>query len=355
MSNQINAAITSGTSPGVSAGCRIHLLGPGAVGRALLHRIANSRHKLVAATDSTGTIISGRGLDASDVAKWKRARQSFSQHAEYSHVAWRDASDRVNADIVIDATSSVARDGWSDALDTGVLQAGRCLVLVAKTSLAERASEWLNDTTTIACNAVLGGTGAAFLRELPTLRGKCDGVAIVGNASTTTIISAIERGGTIDDGIREAARLGYLETDPETDLRGTDAAVKLAIVAGAVRGQNYNASDIPCEDVRSLDPFLIRNRARSGHTTRLVARLQNDGTPNVAYEAVPFDSVLAPPCGRVVYQYDVSGGDRRILIGSGLGAEDTAAAAWSDVQLLARRVESTRARREAYVYAGGAI
>ncbi len=343
MSRHIDAALTSGTSPG-GRPQRIHLIGPGAVGRALLGRIGTSRHILVAATDSNGTIHNTGGLDATAVARWKQQGRGFAQHADYTLTHWADVIDNVDADIVIDTTPSVPRPAWSATLEATVLESGRNLVLASKTSLAERAAVWLGGRYAgrVGVNAVLGGTGSAFVRAVPALRTHCIGATIVGNASTTSIIDAIESGRSFEDGVQRAQRLGYLEPDPETDLRGTDAAVKLAIVAGAIHGRVFDPSAIPCQDIRTLDPVLLQARARSGRTTRLIARLTEDGGAAVAYEAVPVDSILAAPCGRVIYEYHVRAGSRHIYIGEGLGADATATAAWLDIQTISRNPATSR-------------
>jgi homoserine dehydrogenase len=344
MSRHLDAALTSGTSPGARQ-CRIHLLGAGAVGQSLLRRVAHSRHVLTGVTDTTGTIAAIGGLDANTVAEWKRSGRCLAQHPDFINQSWTDTIERLDADIVIDATSSDTRDGWAAALEANVLERGRSLVLVAKSALAERAAGWLSGRYDgrIACNAVLGGTGHSFLRTLPALRASCSGVAIVGNATTTSIITALESGGSLSEGIDQARRLGFLEPDPELDLRGTDAAVKIAIVAGAIRGRVYDANGISCDDIRNLDPFVVQARARRGLTTRLVARLEAEGTAAVAYEEIQADSLLAAPCGRVVYRYDIDSGDHHIYIGEGLGADATATAAWLDVNTISRSRTSSHA------------
>ena len=121
------------------------------------------------------------------------------------------------------------------------------------------------------------------------------------------------------------------------------AAVKLAIVAGAIHNRVINPHDVACDDIRSLDPFVLRARARTGFTTRLIARLGEHGETSVAYESVPVDSILAAPCGRVIYQYHVHSGDRHIYIGEGLGADATANAAWADVQSISRTLHRAAA------------
>src|SRR5690606_15603850 len=102
----------------------------------------------------------------------------------------------------------------------------------------------------------------SFIAELPELRQRTRAIAIVGNASTTTMIDAIERGLTLEEGIDDARRLGFLEPDAELDLRGADAAVKLAIVAGIVTGRRIDPRTIVAEDIRSLDVHTIRARPR---------------------------------------------------------------------------------------------
>ena len=347
MRTQTDAARTSGTSPGRRT---IHLLGAGNVVLEILRRIAQSRYRLVAVTDSTGTIATRAGLDARQVARWKQDRRVFAAHPDRIPGSTAQALRGVAADIVIDATSSDARPYWAAQLEHEVLERGNRLVLVAKNALNERAAAWLTGRYAghIGCNAVLGGTGDAFARELVTLRERCTSALIVGNASTSAIIAVIEQGGSLTDGISAATTAGYLESDPELDLRGADAAAKLAIVAGALRGRAYDATSIPCEDIRHLEPTVLRARVRRGCTTRLVARLHQDGDVGVAYEAIPTDAITAVPPGRVVYEYTLANGDRRIHIGEGLGAALTAGAAWLDVQRVATGIRPL-------AFAGGAL
>jgi hypothetical protein len=60
----------------------------------------------------------------------------------------------------------------------------------------------------------------------------------------------------------------------------------------------------------------------------------------VSYEEVARDSVLAAPCGRVVYEYRLDRDERRIHLGTGLGADATAGALWSDIRALAAEAAS---------------
>lgn len=340
----IDAFQTSGTSPTGSAegACRrhyetVHVLGPGAVGRELLKRLAGDRLKLVAVTDSTGSWHNPAGLNAVEVVRWKESGCNLVEHPLGTALGGTAALERSNADIVVDASSTdLNRENWTSALD-GALRRGACVASAAKASLCEAGAEWLtgDHAKRVGINAVLGGTGRSFVADLDELRRRTRCLAVIGNASTTAIVQAVEGGASFQEGVADAQQRGFLEPDPELDLRGTDAAVKLAIVAGIITGRRIDPLSIPCEDIRDLDLSVVRARAANGSTTRLIARLTEDGALRVAYEEVACGSIHAVACGRVVYDYRL-GSERRLHIGSGLGAAATADALWADVSVLAR-------------------
>jgi homoserine dehydrogenase len=331
----LEAYCTSGTSPGRPT---LHLLGVGAVGRAFLRRLPADRVRLVAVSDTSGTLARPEGLSPSRVADLKERAGRVSPSVR--PLAPGDVAS-IGADIVVDATSTVlGRSKWTDLLDAEVLDRKAHLVLAAKDGLRSRASAWTraSHAPLVRYNAVLGGAGGQLRDELPGLRDATRGVAIAGNATTTTIIDAIETGASLDEGIEVARRKGLLETDPELDFRGVDAALKLAIVVGALWGFPVGLDSVATDDVRELDVEEIRARAGVEHTTRLVARAERDGALRARFEQVHRGHWLDVPPDRVVYGYELAGGEVRVHAGDGLGAERTAAAVLYDVdQVVAER------------------
>lgn len=324
----LEAYCTTGTSPGRPT---LHLLGVGGVGRALLRSLGEGRVRLVAVSDSNGTVANPAGLNPSRVAELKERTGRVS--ASVKPLVPGDL-EAIGADIVVDATSTTpGRSSWGERLDHEVVRQGRHLVLVAKDALRERAAAWdrAPHRHLVRYNAVLGGAGHALHTELRTLRTAARAVAIAGNATTTTVIDAVERGASLADGIEIARRRGLLESDPELDFRGVDAATKLAIVVGALRRAPVALDAIGCDDLRGLDVERVRARARDGRTTRLVARAGRHGPLQVRYEEVTRGHWLDVPSDRVVYGYEVAGGGVRVHVGEGLGAERTAEAALADV------------------------
>lgn len=349
----VDAYCTTGSSPGALSGTRVisagngvarrgapltlHLLGPGAVGSALL-RMLPPDCVLAGVTDSTATVRGRAGIDPYWIAANKERKRALLVQPGARTLEPEDAIAWIDADIVIDATATdFTRTDRAALLDRAVLARGARLALAAKDALCRAVPRWLHTATRarVGCNAVLGGTGRLLLRELDDLRERCVSVAITGNASTTAIIETLERGGTLSQGIAEAQQRRFLEADPELDLRGADAAVKLAIVAGALRGHAIDPVTISCEDIRTLDADIVRERARNGSTTRLVARADEAGALSVRYEETRRGSPLAAPSGRVVYAYGLVDGTTRVHVGAGVGAVETARALRADIDAFA--------------------
>ena len=335
---------SSGEVGHVEPATTLHLIGPGQVGRAFLRQLQArppESLRLVAVSDRSGTVFQREGLAAEGIVSHKHAGGRLCELPGAETIPTELAIRLVSADIVVDATPSHAAD-TDAAVQRGraALQCGASLALCSKNGLAEAAADWLVSATRsrVLVNAVLGGTGAQLLAELDELQRDCHGLALVGNVTTTAIITAIEDGASVDEGIAEAQRLGFLEPDATLDLDGSDAATKLLCVWSALFGSTFTKSpglaSVQREDVRDLDPTALRERASRGATTRLIARGGRSGTDlRAAFEEVALGSPLAAPADRVVYGYELPSG-LRVHTGLGVGYERTAEALWQDVHAL---------------------
>ncbi len=319
----------------------LHLIGPGQVGRAFLRQLQTRQPetlRLVAVSDRSGTVFQREGLVVDEIVTHKHRGGSLSECGGAETIPTELAIRLVSADIVVDATPSKSEDVEAAVLrGRTALQCGASLALCSKNGLAEAAAEWLAPATRkrVLVNAVLGGTGAQLLAELDELQRECQGLALVGNVTTTAIITAIEGGASIEEGIGEARRLGFLEPDATLDLDGSDAATKLLCVWSALFGSTFTKSpglaSVKREDVRDLDPAALRERTSRGATTRLIARGGRSGTElRVAFDEVALGSPLAVPADRVAYGYELPSG-LRVHTGLGVGYERTAQALWADV------------------------
>ncbi len=327
----------------------LHLVGPGQVGRAFLQQCVALKVKIIAVSDSTATVYDRAGLDVEAIVAHKVAGGALAALPRAEAIPTELAIGVVAANFVVDATPTSTL-GTPAAVQRGraALRGGAFLALCGKNALAAAAPELLlgSHRGRVGIQAVLGGAGQHLVRELDELRAHCRGLALVGNVTTTVIVQAIEQGASIEQGIALARERGLLEPDPTLDLDGTDAATKLAAVWGAVFGEHWLAPIAPLaierQDLRALDAAVLRERARRGATTRLVARGGRAGHDlRVAYEEVPAGSPLAAPPDRVVYGYELPSG-LRVHTGLAVGYARTAAALVEDLSEALRAVEVVR-------------
>jgi homoserine dehydrogenase len=315
---------SSGTSP------TVHLIGAGQVGRAFLRVAAQAGLRVVAATDRTGTVASRNGIDALQVAAWKEGGRALREAPRAESLPPEVVIPLVGAGVVVDC----AGDDPGLRRCRAALQAGARVVFAGKRALASAPDLLREQTGRIGFHAALGGTGLLLQRDRARLAA-ARAALLVANVSTTVILEQVERGASLAQGIAAAQQAGFLEPDPELDLCGADAFAKLSIVAGYLWGVAGGAT-VACEDLRSVDVGLVRERRARGATTRVVARGTPDGRLSVRCEEVERGSPLWAPPDRVVYCYEL-GGQRCVHVGGGVGPEGTARALLADVLAGGRR------------------
>lgn len=322
----LDAYQTTGSSP------TVHLLGPGRVGCAFLGLLDQTGHTVVGVTDSSGTVFRPGGVNRASVIAAKDAGETLSPLGARP-LSLAQALNAVDADVVVDTTATdFGRPEWGEILDESVVRRGKGLLLAAKDAAASHGHRWSDPALDgrVGINAVLGGTGRRLLDSVDSLRSDWVAAAVAGSASTTAIIEVLEDGGSFADGLAVADERGFLEADPELDLKGVDAAVKLSVVAAALTGRR--AALVKAQDLRDVDPNGVRARAAEGLTTRLVGEVLRDGGSSLSYQVVPKGSALDVDCDEVAYTYRLHSGETCVHRGTGLGAGPTAEAVLTDLE-----------------------
>jgi homoserine dehydrogenase len=294
-------------------------------------------HTLAGVTDSSGTVtgsVSGSdGVDRQRVIAAKEAGETLASALGGRPLSLAAALLEVDADVVVDTTATdFDRREWGETLDEYVVRRGRGLILAAKDAAASHVDRWSDPALDgrVGINAVLGGAGRQLLDSVGALRGDWIEAAFVGSASTTAIIEVLESGGSFEDGLAVADEQGFLESDPELDLKGVDAAVKLSVVKAALTGRPGDL--VVAQDLRDVDPEAVRGRVGEGLTTRLVGEVRKGGVSTLTYKAVPKGSTLDVACDEVAYTYRLGSGEVCTHRGKGLGPGPTAEAVLVDLQ-----------------------
>ena len=120
------------------------------------------------------------------------------------------------------------------------------------------------------------------------------GVRGVFTSTATVVLEAVERGGTIEDGIHEAQAMGVAEADPSYDVDGWDSAVKLSAIASVLLERSLPPSDVRRTGLRPLDAVAIRAAYAEGRPYRLVGSVAINGNA-VSAEVAPMQVSVGEP------------------------------------------------------------
>lgn len=334
------ASRTSGASPPVNTTKTIHLLGLGKVGRAFLEEIVNTNDRLVAAADSTATIFCNEGLRPRSILEHKQKGRPLRDYPGAQPLPTTVALSLVNADVVVDATPTDLTNPKA-ALDRALfaVSTGSSVALAAKDALFAGAEILTSQRyrSRVGVRAPLGGAGADIAREIDILQKETVEIEVVANATTTTILNAYAQGHSQQKALDIVRAAGLLESDPEQDLSGADAAVKLAIIAKLIFNDTADIDNIAREHIHSVDPARAVAQAGLGRALRLVGRARRGEAPVVCYQSIEIGSALVAPPDRLIYQFKLRDGSSRLFVGFGVGPKATASALLLDIQTFAGR------------------
>jgi homoserine dehydrogenase len=109
------------------------------------------------------------------------------------------------------------------------------------------------------------------------VRNNLPGVTVLGfigvlNSTSKIVIETMEQGGTLEEGIETARRMGIAEADASYDLEGWDSAAKTAALANVLMDAHTNPQSVSTRGITRLTPDRVRALRRDGKTVRLVSR-----------------------------------------------------------------------------------
>ena len=167
------------------------------------------------------------------------------------------------------------------------------------------------------------------------------------NGTTNYILTRMDREGLDFNAALEAAqKLGYAEPDPSSDVQGTDAAYKLAILASLAFRTRVDFSDVHYEGITRLQARDFRYARELGYAIKLLAigRL-DDAAVQVRVHPVmlPIETPLAKVEGAfnaIEVQGDLVGSV--VFSGQGAGTWPTTSAIIGDVLDIARHAATAR-------------
>jgi len=158
-----------------------------------------------------------------------------------------------------------------------LLESGKDIVTANKALLAEHGPELFDRARelgrTIAFEAAVAG-GIPIISGIGTAltANRISSVRGILNGTCNFITSQMEeQGADYATALKEAQELGFAEADPSTDVNGSDATHKLAILAQLAFGARVSWHDIPRVGIDDLDVADIRYAKELGYRIKLIA------------------------------------------------------------------------------------
>lgn len=102
------------------------------------------------------------------------------------------------------------------------------------------------------------------------------------NTTTNHILSAMEKGRSLDDALKDMQAAGVTEVNPYNDIDGWDAAAKTAVLANSLLGAEMTPPEVARTGLRSLTTEQVMATRQQGRQIKLVASARVDDRGVVA-------------------------------------------------------------------------
>jgi homoserine dehydrogenase len=179
------------------------------------------------------------------------------------------------------------------------------------------------------------------------VRNNLPGVKILGfrgvlNSTSKVVLAAMQRGLSMQDGIREAQQMGIAEADPWYDIDGWDSAAKAAALANVLMHAEITPQKVERQGLRGIDPNEPARLAQAGKAIQLVCRADCETGSvrlQVRPEILPCTDILATITGTsnlLLLDTDLMGTIGTLSIHPGV--EQTAYGLFSDLVDIAKSV-----------------
>jgi homoserine dehydrogenase len=148
------------------------------------------------------------------------------------------------------------------------------------------------------------------------------------NGTCNFILGLMREGKTFSEALERAQAAGYAEADPRSDVQGTDAAHKLAILVQHAFGEPVVTSRVPHSGIEGVTTADVRRARQHGYELKLVGYARKTGEhieAQVGPVLVPFTHPFSKVNG-VENILRVTGASAGPLFFSGAGAGREAAA-----------------------------
>lgn len=270
------------------------LLGLGTVNVGLLKILDSKKDYLIkkhgveflitAVADSSGIAINPNGFTYEELINLKATKNKVSTLAGYiPNISSELIAHHCQADLLIES-SPVNLIHGNPGLHAArlALKKGVNVVFANKAPLVFAFDELHDLANKHICRIAFSATVCGGLPVINVLQRDLVATSLkrfkgILNCTTNHILQAIETGGTLEEGIKEAQRLGAAEADPSHDTLGHDTANKLFIIMKSFTNFKGVIHDIAVEGITDITSAQLREARHHGNVIKLIALAEPDG------------------------------------------------------------------------------
>ena len=267
---------------------RTVLIGLGTVNRGVLGILVNQKQKIqnvyglelsiVGVADSSGVAINANGFDYEELIQLKNQKRQVKELKGYlPEVSVEHISNHIEAELLIESSSGNLKTGQPGLQVTrSALRKGWSVVLANKAPLVFAFDELHELAKSHGGNLAYSATVCGGLPVINMLQRDLKLATLISmkgifNATSNYILNELENGGSFEEAIKEAQRLGAAEADPSHDVNGHDTANKLFIIMKSFADFAGTINDIHVEGIQKLTPQKLLEAKETGSKIKLLA------------------------------------------------------------------------------------
>lgn len=179
--------------------------------------------------------------------------------------------------------------------------------------------------------------------------GKISSIMGILNGTTNFILTRMSEGMDYDTALKIAQEKGFAESDPSFDVKGTDAAQKIAILASLAFGRWLKPSEVYCEGIAEITPIDVEYAKELGYVIKLlaIARITKQDEIDVRVHPAMIDknhklASINEEFNAIYIQG--SPFDEYFNVGKGAGQGPTAFSVYYDIVRIAEMIKSKTVR-----------
>ncbi len=320
---------------------RVALIGFGNVGRAFARLLEQQRAQYPFPIVGVHTAHHGTAYDPKRLPVTPQFGEAAKSIAEFLDRSRPDVAIEITTLNPVDGEPAISHIRAAFARGVHVITANKGPIAHAYAALrdeAKRAQIEFRFESTVMDGAPVFNL---FRNSLPGVR--IEGFVGVLNSTSKLVVSAMQRGLSMEEGIAEAQRLGVAEADASFDIDGWDSAAKTAALANVLMDASARPQDVDRTGIGNLTTEDVVRLAAEGKTVVLVSRAErcDDGSVSlrVSPEVMFITDMLAAIQGTsnlLLFHTDLMGTVGTVSISPGV--DQTAYGLFSDLVDIAKSV-----------------